>query len=194
MITKAFTRTALRAYIALESVVDVTNVFNGLKVEFTHTREGELQQYGALGLAWLNRNLNFMPANTSRSDLQLYSGIYDMELKHSMTYRLTNDAYMFNDIEHWLFNEGHLITDNYGSWTNLIKYGGALKLVQSDLRYGWDHRNEIMAGIRDGTYKEKQNLYWADPANAGKTANFIPATEHELSHLRDFIEHGHHHH
>lgn len=193
MISKAFERTARRAYNSLSPVVDVSHVFDNLKVEFTHTREGELQQYSAVGLAWRNRNLNFMPSNTSRSDLQLYSGIFDMELKHSMTYRLTNDHLMFNDICHFLFNEGHLITDEYRSFVNLIRYGGSLKLVQSDLRFGYDHRDAIMRGIREGTYREGANLYWSDPSFGKEIPEVIAATDHELEDLRHYLGLVHHH-
>lgn len=181
------TRICKLAYEMLAPLVDAGQVFKGLVIEFTDYRTPELLKYGAIGLAYRNRNINYVPAGLSMQMFTAYSGVIAMEMAHSLIERLTGDLRMGNDLVHWLYNEQKLQIHQYRSQWNLKRHGGAVELIIPDLAYGWQNRKEIMDSIRSGKSKEGLHKYWSDPAWKGDVGAPVAATQHELEHLQHFL-------
>jgi len=182
-------------YQALSPVVGMQAdiMYRGLRIEFTDVITKELEDYGAIGLSWRDRNVNYMPARMGQLDFQGYSGVFMMELTHSLIARLVNDHRMSNDLIHYLYNEGFLSVYEYWNALGVLKWRGSIKMILPDMRYAWENKEEIMAGIRSGKYAEGNHEYWSDPAYKGVPVEAIAATQHELDQIKWFIEHGHQH-
>jgi len=165
-------------------------MFENLKVHFTDTITGELEEYGAIGLAWRDRNLNYCPAGFTKMQYQIYSGVSSMEMTHSIILRLTNDNRMWNDLIHWGYNEDMLTQHNWLSAITVLKFGSSATFILPDMAYLWANKSDIMAGIRNGTYKESIHPYWSDPLFTAPAPSVVAATAHDVDHLKDLL--GHH--
>lgn len=174
----------------------VGSIFKDLKTEFVETQVPELKVANALGMAFLNRNINWIPVGTGRWMFAPYTGIIAMENGHSVFWRLGSlpefkskkytAGQLCNNVIHWLYNESHLKKVEVNDAWNNKYFGGSLTYVIPDLTYGWINREEIMDGIMSGRYKAGANPYWG----VGSTVNKIAATEHELMHIKNFLVYG----
>jgi hypothetical protein len=176
---------------ALEPLVNLEGVNDGLTIEFADHMTLELKDAGAIGLAYRDRNVSFVPTNLSIFEMTARSSTIAMEYFHSLTVRLTNDWKMFNDLAHFLYNEGYLLTRSWSDPKYLKWFGSAtLTVVIPDVAHGWQHRHEIMDGIRSGKYPEGRHEYWSDPAHSGSIPRAVKADEHELDGIRHWLSHG----
>ncbi|MGH9878918.1 MAG: hypothetical protein ACRD5H_14910, partial [Nitrososphaerales archaeon] len=130
------------------------------------------------------------PAHLSAFDLQLYSGVSSMEVSHSLWRRLINDTREWNDVIHLLYNLNLIQIQESLNAVSVLYWKKSMMYIVPDLSYGWNHRQEIMEGIRNGKYADtgQTHKYWSDPTFAGPVPSVVAATEHELSYLREFIE------
>lgn len=177
MIGTATNRIAITVYRMLSPFADEDLMYKDLRIEFVPEQNLELRKYGALGLAYRNRNINNIPRGLGRWTFAAYTGLIAMELTHSVLMRLISHR-AGNDIIHYLYNEGRLLKMPYRSQWNLKYFGGELTLVIPDMRYGWVNQGEIMEGIKSGKYKEGTHEYWSDVS---------PATRHDLEHIKEFL-------
>ena len=162
-------------------------IFRGLRIEFTDVMTPELTEYNAIGLSWRDRNVNLCPSHLSKRDLEIYSGVSSMELSHSLVYRLTDDFLTDNDLVHFLWNEGYVNKKEYWSALGLALFHSPISLLIPDMKYGWEHQDEIMAGIRNGTYNEGPNEYFSDPAFKGPLPALVKADERDLEIMRQLL-------
>lgn len=184
----------------LQQFVDATYVFKDLQYEFVDHQNKTLRDAGAIGLATRDWNLIHVAPGQSFLQMQATSAVMSMEPAHSLWNRLfhNEDRKGWNDVIHYLYNEGRLFVREYVTEANLKRFGQSIKVVVPDLAYGIQNRKEIMAGIRSGKYREGYNEYWADPA-LGKEADVVPAHNHELELVKDWLARGavygqrHHH-
>jgi len=172
--------------------VDTSFMYKDLRYNFTDYMNDDLRESGAIGLATRDWNLVYVPTGLSLFQMTSISGVMAMELAHSLWRRNFHqeDTKGWNDVIHYLENEGRLKTEEYVSEQNLKRFGGAIKVVIPDIAYAILNRKEIMAGIRSGKYPEGFNEYWADPAATSKESSTVLAHKGELELIKHWLEHG----
>lgn len=190
LIGTAANKIAFDVYNMMSPFADENLMYKDLIIEFVSERNTELKKYNALGLAYKNKNIDYIPKALGRWMFAPYTGMLSMELTHSIIMRLLGNR-PGNDIIHWLYNEGRLFRREYVSQHNLKYFGGSLTLVMPDMVYGWKNQQEIMDGIRSGKYKEGFHHYWSDPAWKGDPdAPVAAATNHEFEAVKNWLIYG----
>jgi hypothetical protein len=176
---------------SIRPFADTSLLFKDLEYEFVDHRNLELVEAGALALAWRDKNLVYVEPGQSFFQMQATSAVMAMELAHSAWNRLFyhEDRKAWNDIIHFLYNDGRLFVRDYVTEKNLQRFGQSIKVVVPDMAYGIQNRKEIMAGIRSGAIKEGFNEYWADPA-LNKESDKVPAHTHERDMVAHWLSHG----
>lgn len=172
-------------------VADSFNIYKDLRYQFVDHIDDELAEYGAVGLATRDWNKVYVPAGCSPLQMQAISGTMSMELMHSVWKRIFHheDTKGWNDVIHYLYNEGRLLVKEYRSTYILQHYGTSIKVVVPDMDYAVVNRKSIMEGIRSGRYIEGRNEYWGDPA-VSREYDKVLLHKHELGVITNWINHG----
>lgn len=160
-------------------------LFQDLSIKFVPEQDLELKRNNALGISFPNRNTNIIPPNLNRYMMTIYSGIYSMELVHSVIARLTGSMIICNDTVHYVYNVGRLKKIEYRTADIIKNYGGALEMVVPDLQYLWVNKDKIMDDVKNGRAPAGHNPYWSGKGNPdGKP---IVADWNELEEIKNWL-------
>lgn len=171
----------------LSPYVNMTGIYKGLRIEFDDFQTQELKENSAIGLAYMDRNVILKSHGVAFFDLIIDSGIMSMEAFHTVLGRLTNNRYIMNDVCHYLYNAGRLITVPIRNDNIHKMLGQDMQVVIPDVVYGWLNQDKIIYEIKAGVAPQGKNVYWTTANTPVDFAKPIAAQFHERVDIQKWL-------